>query len=250
MAVQEGSWEKSDDLLQYFKPNEGANIFRVASNPVTTYSHWVRTAPSGKNQKLSCPGKDTCPVCKAGVDLLIRNCFLILDRSSNSVKLYEAPQEVFKTIKANAQDEEYGDVTTYDFKLIRTGVKFQTKYQVIPSPKPKPLTDEENQKVDEAKGKLDWNKMYPPKTLDELQSIVENFSPDFVEEVKEKQAEKARFKASKEGGTAPQRPVAETQTVAASKPAAKPVAVQDESEFFDNEAEKDIDLNSMDWGTD
>lgn len=242
MTVQEGSWEKSDNLVPYFKPIEGTNIFRVVSQPVTTFSHWVRTAPSGRNQKFGCIGKETCPLCAAGVNLLVRNCFLVYDRGSHSVKIYEAPNEVFKAIKANAQDEEYGDVTKYDFKLTRSGQGLLTTYQVIPKRKQEPLTEEELAKVEEAKKTVDWKKLYPQKSIGELEQVVENFDPTFIEEIKKNQAEKAKRKAEKAGGAAPQ-----MQTVAASKPARAEVA-SEEKDFFENTASDDFDLNDLNWG--
>jgi hypothetical protein len=243
MTIQEGSWEKSDNLVSYFKPIEGVNIFRVVGDPVTTFTHWVKTNLSSRVQKYSCAGKNNCPICNAGVDLLIRNCFLIYDRASQSVKIYEAPNEVFKNIKAYAADEDYGDVTKYDFKLTRSGQGLLTQYQVTPKRKQEPLTDEEMVKVTEAKKTVDWKKLYPSRTCEELEQVVENFTDEFKLEVEKKQAEKAQRKLEKAGASQ----ATPAKTVAAT---AKPKAstAEDDSDFFDKSAESDdFDLNNLNW---
>lgn len=47
------------------------------------------------------------------------------------VQVLQLPVTGYKQIAALASDDEYGDPTTYDLKITRTGSGFDTKYEVI-----------------------------------------------------------------------------------------------------------------------
>lgn len=56
-------------------------------------------------------------------------------------QVIQLPVTVYRMIKAFAMDEDYGDPKEYSFKIKRSGQKFDTKYEVMPSPKRIPLSE-------------------------------------------------------------------------------------------------------------
>lgn len=48
----------------------------------------------------------------------------------------------FKSLQAFAADDEYGDPMNYGITITRKGTGKQTEYQIVPSPKAVPLSDE------------------------------------------------------------------------------------------------------------
>jgi hypothetical protein len=90
----------------------------------------------------------------------------------------------------------------------------------------------------------DWDKIYPQKSVKELQDLLENLSSEFIEEVQEKQAEKAKKAAAKAGNDAP---VQEPAMATARQQAPKNQAAEDE--FFGNIPERDgLTSDDLDWG--
>ena len=247
MVIRQGDWEETSNVTPYYKPSEGDNIFRIVSSPVLTLTHWIKVGANSKLLKVSCADKkDSCPLCKFGAQLLRRQAFFVLDRKDGNVKVYEAPSQVYQTIKANALDEDYGNPQTYDIKLKKTGSGLKTEYTVLASPKKKPLTEEEEAKVASFVNSVDWDKLYPQKTLAELESLVENLSPDFIDEVREKQAEKAKKANSKgDNSAAPQEPA---MASVAPTPQKTAQTQTDEEEFFGSIPEKEsFSSDELDW---
>lgn len=236
--------DTSSGSIKFFKPKEGNNSLRIVSSKfATTYTHWVKTAGSAKLSKATCVGKDKCPVCKAGIDLIVRNVFFILDRADGEIKLYEAPKDVFQQLKAFATHPDYGDLSNYDVNVQRSGSGLLTKYQVVASRKNNALSDEELEKVESTVNFETLNKLYPPKTVEQLQDMVDNLDPDFIVETEEKRRKRAE--ASGKEYTPILKPA--RQTTPPPK-AAKATHVQDEAEFFGNSPTAEVeDLDELQW---
>ena len=69
--------------------------------------------------------------------------WLVIDRSDNSVKVFNSSISVYLSIKGYAEAEDWGDPTQYDISIERTEESTANYYKVIPSPKHSPLTEEE-----------------------------------------------------------------------------------------------------------
>lgn len=244
MTVKDpGDWTETNTSTSFFKPQVGNNIFRIVSKPRLTLSHWIKVGANNTTMKVGCmERKEDCPICSAGVPLLSRHTFLVLDKKDGSVKLYEAPSQVYQAIKAFAIDPDYGDPKQYDIKLIREGTGLSTKYQVVANPKKKPLEEEDMEKIKEAEEGVDWKKLYPQKTATELQDLVDNFSDEFKEEVAEKVRNREQQQGKAEAKTnKPRQPV----TVVSS------VSKEEEDDFFAGIPEKDdFNPDDLDWGGD
>jgi hypothetical protein len=84
-------------------------------------------------------------------------CWAVIDRADNKPRILQASQGVFKSIKEFAADEDWGDPTGYDIKIVRTEEPGRGYYGVTPLPNGKPLTETEKEEVD----KLDFNELLP-----------------------------------------------------------------------------------------
>lgn len=69
-------------------------------------------------------------------------------------QVIQLPVTVYRMIKSYAMNEEYGDPKEYSFSIKRSGKNFDTKYEVIPSPKRIPLSELHKDAV-EATSKID-----------------------------------------------------------------------------------------------
>jgi len=66
----------------------------------------------------------------------------VIDRADGELKYLEVGPMIFGQIVALNEDEDYGDPTTYDLKIKKTGEMLETRYTVIPG-KIEELTREE-----------------------------------------------------------------------------------------------------------
>jgi len=67
--------------------------------------------------------------------------WIIFDTEQKVAQVLQLPPSVYRQIKGYAKDEDYGDPKQYGFKITRTGQKFDTKYELKPSPKKIPLDE-------------------------------------------------------------------------------------------------------------
>lgn len=65
------------------------------------------------------------------------------------VKILDGGGSIYGAIKNLANDEEWGDPTTYDIKIKREGEGMQTRYNVVPGKK-RPLLDADKAAIEEA----------------------------------------------------------------------------------------------------
>lgn len=118
------------------KNNESKEIRFVTSvdEIISVWEHTIQT--NGKWDTFTCLGKDQCPACAVGEKASFKAYVLLLDRSDNKVKHFKFGKKV--AVQIIQMVEEYGDITKRDFKIHRSGEKFDTTYQFFPRD-PKPL---------------------------------------------------------------------------------------------------------------
>lgn len=104
-------------------------VVRILTHPDDVMGVYEHTEQIGGNwNTITCLGKNDCPMCQAGKKASFKAYIVVADRSdSDKIKIFKASKNVIKDILGLV--DEYGDITARDFKIARTGVKFDTKYQ-------------------------------------------------------------------------------------------------------------------------
>lgn len=152
---------------QYLNLKSGENRVRVVGSPSRVEVHWEKTL-DGSKKKIVCLGNG-CPICKCGHSPQIRYQVKVIDRTDNSVKILECGPQIIKEIRKYALDSDYGDLSKYDIKIIKTGVSRDTNYSVVAVPTKSDLTADEQKMVDESISIEDFNKIRTVEELYEMQ---------------------------------------------------------------------------------
>ncbi|WP_145052627.1 hypothetical protein [Paenibacillus xylanexedens] len=97
----------------------------------SVYEHTLKVG--GKWKTFRCLGKDICPLCKAGEKGRFQAYLAVIDRTDDKVKYWKVSRTV--ALQLLALQDEYGDLTARDFKIMRQGEKLQTTYQFFPKDK-------------------------------------------------------------------------------------------------------------------
>lgn len=116
-----------------FKLEDGKSaVIRFVTKPENMVGVWEHVEQINGNWKtVTCLGKANCPLCKAGKKASFKTYAVIAERSDGDrLKIYKASKTVTKQLIGLV--EEYADITARDFKLTRTGQKFDTTYQFFP----------------------------------------------------------------------------------------------------------------------
>ena len=73
--------------------------------------------------------------------------FFCFDYADSKIKVFEITQKtLIKELDKLSQDEDYADIHAWDLKVNRTGLKMNTEYSILPSPRKKG-SDEEIKKA-------------------------------------------------------------------------------------------------------
>lgn len=176
---QSGAVEWDDDIdfsfnsTNYMQFEDGKNEVRIVSKPYRHYVHWVITA-TGAKRKVNC-AQDQCPVClsddKTNKAPKQRFLLQVIDRRDGNVKLCDMGPEAFQQLQSLAQDEKWGNLTTYDVNIKRVKKGKRVGYDVIPSPKT-PVTEEERALVKAAREGIDFDKIIAPMTPEKIKAIL------------------------------------------------------------------------------
>lgn len=76
--------------------------------------------------------------------------FFCFDYADSKIKVFEITQKtLIKELDKLSQDEDYADIHAWDLKVNRTGLKMNTEYSILPSPRKKG-SDEEIKKASDA----------------------------------------------------------------------------------------------------
>jgi len=145
-------YKKIEDKYNLSKGNdwmrleEGDNKVRLISEFVDYGEHF----DDELKKSFVCLGASTCPRCQDGDKPTVRFLGWVIDRKDNQIKLLRFGWMIHKQIGQLAADEESGfdGIPPYDMNIIRTGEKLKTDYNVVPSRKDLPLTEEELKEID------------------------------------------------------------------------------------------------------
>lgn len=151
--IDDSTYEGEQGSGNFMKLQPGENKIRIVSKTFNFKKHGFKDA-NGKYSSKICSGEG-CEFCAEGNVPKNRYAWTIIDRKetddSKKVKILEVGWSIYAQLLSYAKDEEYGDLTTYDVKVKKTGEGLDTEYQVVASPKTSELTAEEQQLVVEAK---------------------------------------------------------------------------------------------------
>lgn len=78
-----------------------------------------------------------------------RYAWKVYNHDAEAGMVFQQAVTGYRAIAAYAQDEDWGDPTTYDLKVSRDGTGKNTKYHITPVPNSKPLTKDQQAKADE-----------------------------------------------------------------------------------------------------
>lgn len=114
----------------YMKLNNGENRIRILSKPILGWLDWDNNKPLRfrMNEKPSKPVVAARPIKHFWA-------FVVWDYADNKLKILEITQATIQlAIGSLTRDEDWGNPFTYDIKIIRSGEKMETNYQVSPVP--------------------------------------------------------------------------------------------------------------------
>lgn len=142
ISAQKGKRYGNDTFL---KLKEGDNRVRIITKPYQFLAHRFKAPKDpgfGVWIKSSLPnGKD--PLADKGSKPKMRWYLGVIDRYTQSYKILEIGQTVFKSIQNLARDEDWGDPTQYDINIeVDKNGGAAGYYRVNPKPK-KPLSAED-----------------------------------------------------------------------------------------------------------
>ena len=167
--------ETMDKTASLLKMKAGENkLIRILTPTSEVTAAWEHVEQIGGFWKtIECLGKKDCPICKAGRNASFKTYLPILDIAEDKVKIFKASKDVVKALIAF--EEEYGDLTKIDLKVIRLGEGLKTTYQFF--------------KKDGSKIDLDeyQDQIPAPETLIEqlTKEEIENLLDGVVEDTKE-----------------------------------------------------------------
>lgn len=114
---------------------EGEHRYRIVSRPIAGWIDWkdkkpMRFRPDNKPKAAADPTKPIKPFWAVHVWDYSKEALYIMEITQNSVRT---------ALEMLAMNEDWGDLTTFDFKIKKEGAGMDTNYSVIPIP-PKPMT--------------------------------------------------------------------------------------------------------------
>ncbi len=121
--------EAMDKTASLFKMKSGENkLIRILVPTSEVAATWEHVEQIGGFWKtIECIGKKDCPLCRAGRTPSFKTYIPILDIADDKVKILKASKEVVKALIAF--EDEYGDLTQMDLKVVRLGEGLKTTYQ-------------------------------------------------------------------------------------------------------------------------
>lgn len=128
----------------YLKFEQGANKFRILSEPIMGWEYW--TAPVGKEKGKPVRSKERPNVIPLDADL--KNgwnpkyfwAFVVWNLDAKKIQILEITQTtILSPLQQLIQNEDWGDPRNYSITINRKGEGLESEYNVVPSPsKPTP----------------------------------------------------------------------------------------------------------------
>ena len=132
----------------YFKFQDGENLFRILSNPIIGWEWWTdETDEEGKQVRKPHRVRDYETVPVTAVDEEGRGvkhfwAMIVWDYQDKKFKILEITQKgIQRAIQALEKSKGWGDPKNFDISVTKTGQKLETEYSVMPVP-PKALSSE------------------------------------------------------------------------------------------------------------
>lgn len=149
------SWDdvtppRSMGRSKFYKQKTDKCCLRLATKPVQVDEHWI--AENGKNKSHLCAGA-ACPMCKAGNAPSKKYAAYVFDRDSDDepeLQVWRFGVKVLNQLAALAKDADYGDPTSYDIYVHKSGTGQSTNYNITPSAKKQKLDKFELEKIKNA----------------------------------------------------------------------------------------------------
>lgn len=139
---------------------EGEHRFRIVQRPIAGWIDWKdkkphRYKPENKPVKSFNPEEPMRPFWAMHVWDYAKEGLYVMEITQNGIR---------KALENLAMNEEWGDLTSFDFKIKKEGIGKESKYSVIPIP-PKPLSSKIKEAIKDTKirlealyeGKDPWN---------------------------------------------------------------------------------------------
>ena len=120
----------------FMRTKEGKNVIRVMGNLIQFYVHWV-DLPTGGKKKFVCPIESPALVSRledSGFKRQRKWLIKVLDRSDDSFKVMEVGTQVYRGVKALADDPNWGKVSGFDITITRGPKGSNPLYAVTPNP--------------------------------------------------------------------------------------------------------------------
>lgn len=113
---------------------EGEHRFRIVARPIAGWIDWqdrkpLRFRPDDKPKAPIDPTKPVKPFWAVHVWDYAKEGLYVMEITQNSIR---------RSLEMLAMNEDWGDLTSFDFKIKKEGAGIDTNYSVIPIP-PKPL---------------------------------------------------------------------------------------------------------------
>ena len=169
----------------WLKLSNGSNEVRVLTRPARYLVHKYKIAGTpGFGSNIRCTtDSQTCPLCKAGVQVSERFLLGVIDRSTETYKILDVGPKLAQDLKAQNSSPKWGPLLNYDVNILVDKHGGATGYyRVQPNPAT-PLSEKDKQLLDKV----------------DQEDLVRRCSPSTPEKVLE-QMNKEKSKAAGSGG--------------------------------------------------
>lgn len=124
MSLFDKNFKMPKKNSNYMKLEKGENKFRIMAAPITGWLYWTETADGRRPTRLH-EGELHPTEAKFFMS------FIVYDYATVGFAIAEFTQRsILDSIIEFDQDEDYGDITSYDIKITRKGDGMTTKYSV------------------------------------------------------------------------------------------------------------------------
>lgn len=130
----------------YMKFQQGENVFRILSNPITGWEWWETVIVDGKEARRPCRVvlQDGVPITAMDDEKNPPKHFwamAVYNYQEKRIQILELTQKgIHRAILALSNSKGWGDPKGYDISVTKTGEKKETEYSVMPVP-PKPVNE-------------------------------------------------------------------------------------------------------------
>lgn len=161
------SWSSVDtgDSSKGFILKNGTNVVRIGSDVSQVNNHFEYSI-DGRRKKVVCPGDD-CPLCKIGKNPNKFFKFKVINRADGKAYAFECGVMIIDQIKGFARNPEYGNPTTYDIRIDKSGQGINTSYKTFASNRKSEITESESEEL----AKIDLDAFNKATTIEEIKAM-------------------------------------------------------------------------------